>query len=161
MIRDQAEMGIGQARFGDRSAVVRLFSEYQQELGQGWDAADLSAVFEHMIDDRHMLLLVARDPGDDVAVGVLVASRVLSVRFGGRSLWIEVLYVTPKARRRGLGRDMVETLIDLAADQGFRGIDLESHHGNAAAGLLYRSLGFQRLGRERFSYTMADENEAE
>ena len=153
------ESVIEQAEFGDRGAVVRLFGGYQDGLGDTWDAGELGAVFDHMIDDKHMVLLVARDAESAQAVGVLVASRVLSVRFGGRSLWIEVLFVAPSARRRGLGRDLVEALIDLAADQGYRGIDLEAHHGNAAAGLLYRSLGFQRLGRERFSYDLAEEFE--
>lgn len=159
MSHDPPQSTIEPAVFGDRSAVVKLFGGYQQEFGHAWDAGELGAVFDHMIDDTHMTLLVAREAGSGVAVGVLVASRVLSVRFGGRSLWIEVLYVAPTARRRGLGRDLVEGLIDVAVEQGFRGIDLESHHGNAAAGLLYRSLGFQRLGRERFSYDLAEEFE--
>lgn len=147
------------AEFGDRSAVVRLFGGYQEGLGDSWDAGELGAVFDHMIDDNHMILLVARASEGGQALGVLVASRVLSVRFGGRSLWIEVLFVAPSGRRRGLGRDLVEALIDVAVEQGYRGIDLEAHHGNAAAGLLYRSLGFQRLGRERFSYDLAEEFE--
>lgn len=159
MSQDPPESAIEPAAFGDRSAVVRLFGGYQEELGHPWDAGELGAVFDHMIDDDHMTLLVAREPGTGLAVGVLVASRVLSVRFGGRSLWIEVLYVAPSARRRGLGRDLVEVLIDVAVESGFRGIDLEAHHGNAAAGLLYRSLDFQRLGRERFSYDLAEEFE--
>ena len=114
-----------------------------------------------MVDDPNMIVLVAREPDTGVAVGVLVSSRVISVRFGGLSLWIEVLYVTPRARRNGLGRALVEELVEMARNQGFRGIDLEAYHNNAAAGLLYRAMGFRRLGRDRFNYAFEWEEETE
>ena len=145
---------IEEAIAGDRVAGVDLFCEDLEDLGMDVDRPALEAVFESMIVDPRAVLLVAREDEGGPAIGVLVASRMLSVKFAGRSLWIEELYVGRQARRRGYGRDMVEGLLDLAAEQGVRGIDLESYHGNDAAALLYRSLGFRRLGRERFSYDL-------
>ncbi len=161
MSAEESSFAIERANFGDRADVVRLFGEDQDNLRLPWEAGALGAVYDHMVDDPHMVVLVAREPGSGRPVGVLVASRVISVRFGGRSLWLEVLYVTPSARRNGLGRALVDDVMDLARDQGFRGIDLEAYHGNAAAGLLYRSMGFRRLGRERFNYAFEWEDETE
>lgn len=138
----------------DRTAVVDLFCEDLEDLGMTVDRPALTTVFDSMIVDPRAVLLVAREDEGGPAVGVLVASRMLSVKFAGRSLWIEELYVGRHARRKGYGRDMVEGLLDRATAQGIQGIDLESYHGNDAAALLYRSLGFRRLGRERFSYDL-------
>lgn len=143
---------IEEARAEDRQAVVDLFIEDLTDLRMDTDAEALGVVFDSMISDPRAMLLVARDAEGGPAVGVLVASRTLSVKFAGRALWIEELYVGHSHRRMGYGRDLVEGLLDLAEDQGIRGIDLEAYHGNDAAALLYRSLGFRRLGRERFSY---------
>ena len=150
----RAELGavIESAVAADREAVVALFAEDLTDLRMSVDLPALADVFDNMIADPRAVLLVAREDVGGPAVGVLVASRMLSVKFAGRSLWIEELYVGKTARRKGYGRDMVEGLLDLAASQGIRGIDLEAYHGNDAAALLYRSLGFERLGRERFSY---------
>ena len=136
----------------DRDAVVELFCEDLTDLRMDVDPAALGTVFDSMLEDPRAVLLVAREQDAGEAVGVLVASRMLSVKFAGRSLWIEELYVGRKARRKGYGRDLVEALLDRASAQGIQGIDLEAYHGNDAAALLYRSLGFERLGRERFSY---------
>ncbi|GEM_PF-1346555 len=137
----------------DRAAVVDLFAEDLAYLRMDVDLEALARVFDSMLVDPRAVVLVAREKEGGQAAGVLVASRMLSVKFAGRALWIEELYVGKHARRRGYGRDLVEGLMDLAEDWGIRGIDLEAYHGNDAAALLYRSLGFMRLGRERFSYT--------
>ena len=52
-------------------------------------------------------------------------------------------------------------LLDIARGENAKGIDLEAYHGNAPAALLYRSLGFRRLGRERFFYRLEWEQEIE
>lgn len=143
----------------DRPAVVALFAEDLTDLHLPVDTAALGLVFDELIRDARSLVLVARSAEDATATGVLVASRVPSVKFSGWSLWIEELYVGKGARQRGLGRLLVERLLELARRDNYRGIDLEAYHGNAPAALLYRSLGFRRLGRERFHYRLEWEAE--
>ena len=156
MTEPQDEFGaiIEEAIATDREAVVELFCEDLTDLRMTVDRDALCAVFESMITDPRAVLLVAREFSGGPAVGALVASRMLSVKFAGRSVWIEELYVAKHARRRGYGRDLVEGLLDLAGEWGMRGIDLEAYHGNDGAAILYRSLGFERLGRERFRYDL-------
>ena len=140
------------ARAEDFDAVVDLFAEDLTSLRMPVDRDVLTQVFHGMLEDNRAVVLVCRLSEDGAAVGVLVASRMLSVKHGGRSLWIEELYVAKQARKRGLGRALVDGLLARAEVDGIRGVDLEAYHGNDAAALLYRSLGFQRLGRERFAY---------
>lgn len=85
-------------------------------------------------------------------VGMILVNFTWSPKFAARSLWIESLYVTPSARRRGIGRVLVEQLLDWAQEQGVGGVDIEAYRGNTPASVLYRTLGFRRLGRERFVY---------
>lgn len=145
---------VQRAQPGDRQAVVELFSEDLRDLNLPVDPAALASVFDALVDDPRSLLVVVRVEANRPACGVMVANRVPSVKFSGWSLWIEELYVSKSARQRGLGRFLVEHLLGIARQEHLRGIDLEAYHGNAPAALLYRSLGFRRLGRERFYYRM-------
>lgn len=145
----------------DREAVVSLFAEDLTDLKLPVDPVALSNVYDALIGDARAVVLVVRDAPGGIAVGVLVASRIASVKFSGWSLWIEELYVARRARQRGLGRHLVLHLLDMARAENVRGIDLEAYHGNAPAALLYRSLGFRRLGRERFFYRLEWEQDVE
>lgn len=155
-----AAFRIDQARTDDAEAVIDLFIEDLTELRAPTGERDaLLEVFQGLLAEPRATVLVVRQIPTDHAVGVLVANEILSVKFAGRSLWIEELYVGLRWRRNGLGRMMVETLLERARDAGVRGIDLEAYHGNAPAAMLYRALGFRRLGRERFHYRYDWEDE--
>ncbi len=143
--------------------LARLFQEDMQDLGVETDLDDLEGVAREVIrgtrgPDPDCLCFVARLSEGGEAVGVVVANFNWSLKFAGRSLWIEELYVTPVARRRGLGRILVEEVLEWAEGNGIRGVDLEAYRGNTPASILYRSIGFHRLGRERFYYRL-DESE--
>lgn len=143
----------------DASAIGALFEEDMRDLGVETDRDELNEVAGAVArgmksSPRECLCWVARTADRDQVVGVVVANFNWSIKFGGRSLWIETLYVTPSARRRGLGRALVEQLLDWAEAHDIRGIDLEAYRGNTPASILYRTLGFHRLGRERFYYRL-------
>lgn len=147
----------------DCPALGRLFLEDMRHLGVEVSLESLETLAENVVraldqDPRPLLCRVARiveADGSVQTVGVLLAHYFYSLKFGGRALWIEELYVSPIARRKGIGRLLVEDLLDFAETKNdILGIDLEAYHGNTPASILYRSLGFQRLGRERFSYPL-------
>ena len=141
----------------DVEALARMFHDDMEDLGVETRLEDLREVAEAVVsesleDPPGLYCRVARlKPGGE-AVGVVVANFNWSLKFAGRSMWIEELYVSPAARRRGVGRELVEELLDWADAHGFKGIDLEAYRGNTPASIMYRALGFHRLGRERFYY---------
>ncbi len=144
---------------GDAAAIATLFKEDMDDLGVEVSTDDLRGLADQIVagstqGDPECICLVARlEEGGD-AVGVILANLNYSLKFGGRALWIEELYVTPSARRLGLGRELVDALLDWAEENGIRGVDLEAYQGNTPASVLYRSMGFLRLGRERFYFPM-------
>ncbi len=139
--------------------IGELFYEDMIELGVEVELEDLTEMADHIIegarsDPPECLAWVARPDETDKAAGVIVANFQWSLKFAGRSIWIEELYVTPDQRRRGFGRALVEHVVAYAEEHDLEGIDLEAYRGNTPASVLYRTTGFRRLGRERFYYTL-------
>lgn len=141
----------------DIGAIATLFGEDMDALDIDVDRRGLERVAEAGVrgmrqQPRECLCWIARSEEEGDVVGVVLANFNWSVKFGGRALWIESLFVTPAARRHGIGRRLVERLLAWAKNNDIRGIDLEAYHGNTPASVLYRTLGFRRLGRERFYF---------
>lgn len=147
----------------DSAALARMFKEDMDDLGIRLTNDELvefaeSLVAETTRGDPEFQCWVARLEEGGEAVGVILANLHYSLKFAGKALWIEELYVTPSARRNGLGRMLVDALLDWAEENEIKGVDLEAYQGNTPASILYRSMGFHRLGRERFYYRLgADE----
>lgn len=57
------------------------------------------------------------------------------------------LAVAPDGRRHGLGRALVEEILDVLRERGVRQVYLEVRESNAAARALYAAQGFREVGR--------------
>lgn len=151
------DISIGHAGPGDVDGITALFVEDMHDLGEHPDPAELRETAAAMVERNgtDVFISVAR-AADDRILGVVAANVFLSIKFPGRALWIEELYVSPAMRRRGLAKRLVTELLARAEGAGIRGVELEAYHMNTAAAVLYRSLGFRRLARERYSFDMKD-----
>ena len=93
----------------DVEALARMFKEDMDDLRLDVDLDDLRQLAIDVVrgsekgDPEHICWIARLEPGGD-AVGVVLANLNYSLKFAGRALWIEELYVTPSARRRSLGR---------------------------------------------------------
>lgn len=74
---------------------------------------------------------------DNAAVGIACLQRI-----GPSSAEVKRMYVRPANRREGLGRALLERLIEAAKTAGYRSIRLDSPDFMTAAHALYRSSGF-------------------
>jgi GNAT superfamily N-acetyltransferase len=83
-------------------------------------------------DGRILLAFVG---GEAVGIGCLR-------RVGPKTAEIKRMYVTPSQRRAGLGRAMLNRLVDEARAGGYRWIKLDSADFMTAAHALYRAAGF-------------------
>lgn len=79
---------------------------------------------------------------------VLVAGEGRSVRgfavmdFGEERAHLALLAVSPGYRRRGIGRRLMEWLLESARTAGIASVHLELRSGNEAARRFYRAMGF-------------------
>jgi ribosomal protein S18 acetylase RimI-like enzyme len=93
-------------------------------------------------------ILVAVEGGR--VVGVAALSFVWPIEHGGRSAWLEELYVEPAARGRGIGTQLLRATLRAAADAGAVAIDLEVDVDHQRAARLYEREGFTAVPRARF-----------
>lgn len=119
---------------GDAAAVVAL--EVDAFGADGWSAD--SVAHELAAPTRHAV--VAQEAGVLVGWGVLLA---------GEPADVLRLAVAPLARRRGLGRALLDALLAYAGDGS---VLLEVEADNSAALRLYASAGFAPIDRRRGYY---------
>ena len=75
-----------------------------------------------------------------------------AVWFVGREAELGDLAVAPSDRRRGIGGELVDAVLGEARTRGVVRIFLEVREGNRSAQGLYRSRGFEIVGRRRGYY---------
>ncbi len=75
-----------------------------------------------------------------------------AVWFVGREAELGDLAVAPNDRRRGIGGELVKAVLDEARSRGVVQIFLQVREGNQSAQGLYRSRGFEIVGRRRGYY---------
>lgn len=66
--------------------------------------------------------------------------------------------VAPQARRRGLAKSLLCTLMEVLHSRGMESLTLEVRAGNASAIALYDSLGFRQVGRRPKYYVNPTED---
>jgi [ribosomal protein S18]-alanine N-acetyltransferase len=69
---------------------------------------------------------------------------------------LQTIAVAPQGQGRGLGRRLLTTLVDQAAEQGATSLMLEVRADNEPAIALYRSVGFDRIAVRRRYYQPGD-----
>ncbi len=82
--------------------------------------------------------------------GVVLAYGVMSI--GGGEAHILTVVVDEKARRRQLGRQMMDHLLSVASKQKVETVLLEVRPSNTVAIHLYESLGFSEVGIRKGYY---------
>ena len=108
----------------------------------------LAAIDGVLLDERRGLMLLAKH--DRLAVGVAYVSFTWSLEHGGKSSWLEELYVLPEWRSRGIGASMLSAAIEEARLRGCAAVDLEVESAHERAAHLYARSGFTRHARTRW-----------
>lgn len=118
---------------GQRDAqAIALMSRDLVESGLGWkyDAARVLKA----IRDRETLTPVACDRGRIAGFAIM--------EFGDERAHLVLLAVRPTQRRMGIGRRLVDWLVESARTAGIASVHLELRAGNEAARGFYRAMGF-------------------
>ncbi|HSP61363.1 MAG TPA: GNAT family N-acetyltransferase [Pyrinomonadaceae bacterium] len=78
--------------------------------------------------------------------GEQIAACIALRRFGGVDCEMKRLYVRPEFRGKGLGKELVTTLFDMAREIGYERMLLDTLPGKMDEAItLYRSLGFREI----------------
>jgi ribosomal protein S18 acetylase RimI-like enzyme len=144
---------IREARPEDLEAIVALLGELREvtSLNGPVESASVKTIFEQMLrlPDVYRNYL-AEENRRIVGLISLVLYKTL-LHAGGTAL-INELVVSQRARRRGIGRKLVEAGIAAAREQGMDEIEVGTEIDNRVARRFYRSAGFDAeyvlFGRE-------------
>lgn len=144
----------------DLEDIAAMMHDDMIAFGRSSNLEDMRTLCQMAFEDAKathgVIFLAARTEHSGRPIGTLLAHQRLSLRFGGPSLWVEELYVKPDVRMGGVGRALVLYVLGLARARGLRGVDLEAYRMNTGASILYRSIGFERLARERYALDLDD-----
>ncbi len=92
---------------------------------------------------EHSVVMVARDDRRS-AIAMASAQLAISTAEGAPSAWIEDVVVAPEYRRKGIGRALLQSLLDWAEAQGATRAQLLADQANEPALEFYRRLGWTR-----------------
>lgn len=128
-------------------AVVEWMRELYEHEHIPFDAsaarATLAELLAHPEYGRAWLLLADGKP-----VGYAVVALAFSLEFGGRSAFLDELYVRPSSRGRGVGSIALRLLQAACRRFGALSVALEVNLDNTRAEALYRREGFTSNGRQ-------------
>ncbi|HEV7742075.1 MAG TPA: ribosomal protein S18-alanine N-acetyltransferase [Pseudolysinimonas sp.] len=125
----------------DLDAVMALETAIYPD--DAWSSATMAAELANPYG--HYLV----ETGEDDAI---VAYAGLLAPLGTGQGDIQTVTVAPEARRQGLARRLLSTLIDEARRRGAEELFLEVRVDNEAAQALYRELGFEELSVRKSYY---------
>lgn len=125
-----------------RSARLLALRQSPEAMGGplAHEEAFTEADWRERIEQRRWFL--ARDVDGDV-VGVVTG---LPPSAEAPEYELGAMWVAEHARRRGLGRELVDAVCAWAAEQGARTVSLKVSDGNTRAASLYEACGFARTG---------------
>lgn len=126
----------------DAGLLLEFMQAYYAFDGHGFDREKARGALLSLLRDpnfgRAWLILDASVP-----VGYIVICFGYSLEWLGRDAFVDEFFLREDYRNRGWGQQAMAFLEDAARELGVRALHLEVVDGNAAAGHLYRKLGFQ------------------
>ena len=100
--------------------------------------------FTQALNNPNNYIYVAEKQGK--LIGFVTFSIRTVIRYPRPIAELDELYVIPEARGQGLGKKLVQEVLDHATKLGCRRLFIESHYKHKAAHKLYEKMGFTNYG---------------
>jgi ribosomal protein S18 acetylase RimI-like enzyme len=135
------DAAIRRATPGDAEAVARLLHDFQAEFDEPSPGPEaLEERYADLIRNRDMTVLLA---GDGPAGFAQIRYRPWVYSAGPQAhSYLEELYVVPSRRGQGIGRALMEAVLETARNEGATHMELGTSETDTAARALYASVGF-------------------
>lgn len=139
----------------DVPLLVALMTEFYAEAATPLDPARAAQAFAALLgDDRLGKVWLIQAGNEDV--GYVVVTFSYSMEFGGRTAFLDDLFIRARFRGVGLGTAALTEVRSFCAGCGARALHLETGRDNAAAHALYRRAGFVITDRQLLTLALAD-----
>ena len=114
---------------------------FAPDFGEAWTRSQCAGI----LPMAGVAMFLAREPETEAAAGFSLIRTVVD------EAELLLIAVAPEARRRGIGRALIDHFIIHARAQGATRLHLEVRDGNSAM-MLYRAAGFEVAGCRRNYY---------
>jgi ribosomal protein S18 acetylase RimI-like enzyme len=135
---------IRRATVDDVEALAPLFDGYRQFYRQPSDLSRARAFLLDRLSRSESVVYLAEIEGRASPVGFTQLYPSFTSVSTGRAWILNDLYVSPDARRYGVGRALLDRARDHAVETGAIYLELATEVSNATAQRLYESLGWVR-----------------
>jgi ribosomal protein S18 acetylase RimI-like enzyme len=144
---------IRRATPAEADLVAPLFDRYRQFYGCSADLDAAARFLRDRLERGESAVFVAMVEGTGVGFVQLYPT---FTSIGAKRAWIlNDLYVSPDARRRGVGRALMNAARAMAEETGAAWLELATAKDNERAQALYRSCGYKLDdGYDRFTLTL-------
>jgi GNAT superfamily N-acetyltransferase len=134
---------VWRAELHEAEVVGQLLVEFRDHLGVDWPSENaFLAGVDRLIEDPNTAYLLAAPDADSPPAGVAQVRFRFGIWWAAEDCLLEDLFIRASARGSGLGRALVEAVVDLARERGCRRVELDANEDNEAALVLYGKLGF-------------------
>jgi GNAT superfamily N-acetyltransferase len=135
---------IRRASEADLRSVAQLFDGYRQFYGQLPDYSLAEAFLRDRLAKNDSVVFLAMEPQSREGLGFVQLYPSFS-SVAAQRIWIlNDLFVASAARRRGVGRALMEAARDFAVSTGAKRLVLSTATANAEARALYELCGYKR-----------------
>ena len=142
-------MNIERATSKDIDELLELIQKQFLEHEIECNAPQLEAAIRPMLTDEALgFILIAKD--NDQLFGFAAISFAWTLEHGGKSAWLDELYVLPEHRNAGIGTVLLESVMSEVEKEGCLAVDLEVDNDHRRAENLYKRKGFQKIERSRW-----------
>lgn len=143
-----------QASVHDLPNLLELMHEFYAEAGYSLNPDRAGAAFLPLLAPGQLGQVWLAELDGQLA-GHLVLTFCYSMEYGGRSAFVDDLFVRPTLRNRGVGRALVGHARAICEELGVRAMHLEVARTNGPAQTVYRAAGFGETDRELLTLALA------
>ena len=148
------ELKVFRASIDDVPSLAPLFDAYRGFYGRPSDLKIAEQFLRDRLSARESVIFFCRQSSAGSLAGFTQLYPSFSSVSAGRTWILNDLFVTPDARRLGVGRVLVEAAHDHARATGALRVTLSTAHTNHQAQALYEAIGYVR-DTEFHSYSFA------
>ena len=144
-----SEIATRRAGLADLEILLILLAKQfdEHEIAFAPDELEVAIKAEFIRDDLGFFMIASKE---DQAIGFAAVSYAWTLEHGGKSAWLDELYVLPGQRNAGVGDQLIEGVIEELKQEGCLAIDLEVEAEHNRAEHLYARKGFEKLHRTRW-----------
>lgn len=133
----------------DAEALAALMSAQLAEHERPQDPERLANAVQQVLKTPDLGFFIVAEQAGQI-LGAAYIFFMQSLEHGGRTAWLDEIYVTPHERNRGLGTLLLHAVCGEVKRRGCPAMELEVDVAHEGAAHLYERLGFQALQRRRY-----------